>query len=107
MLGAGGVPHRCACRFKQDTGYESRLLPIATAVAMAVVLCSVFSGAVETYWATLPGHSSGPAAPAAPAPAPAPLPPHHMPVVPPLAADALDDLLDSQLDPGALSVLGA
>lgn len=60
------------CRFKQDSGYENKLLPMITAICMAIVLGAIFSGAVDTFWtshlpAPPPDHP-----PPAPAPAQAP-----------------------------------
>jgi hypothetical protein len=70
---------RAACRFKQDSGYESKVLPTVSAVAMVVVLISVFSGAVDSFRETLAArrheHSHVPPPPAAP--------PHYAPAHPP------------------------
>ena len=60
------------CRFKQDSGYENKLLPMITAVCMTIVLASIFSGAVDTFWTSHLPAPPRPQPPSAPVPAEAP-----------------------------------
>jgi hypothetical protein len=54
------------CRYKQDSGYENKLLPIMTTVVMGIVLSSIFAGAIDTFMHAKP-------------PPPGPSPPQPMP----------------------------
>ena len=73
ISGAVQLPNAAlCCRFKQDSGYENKLLPMITAVCMTIVLASIFSGAVDTFWTSHLPSPPRPQPPAAPVPAEVP-----------------------------------